>query len=346
MLAGQREQQIGDRAEDSQRIPRPGAARRAGADVPCRQQSCQLHALPVRQPRPGRVVGAAHGLLQGLDPAVQGKAACRLVEVAAQDVEGGGPSRQFLHQPGLADAGLAGDDGDAARGSRGATQEIVQTAQLGIASHEQPRGRRGRPRRRADAAVRAVGVQQRPVERLRGAVRLQAELTLERLGAQPVLANGGSATALARVELHDGAVQGLLERVDGQRAECRGDGGLDAVLAQLALQQPVQGREGDLPESLTLGEQPVLERASLRGEALQEVALVQRRRPLQGVAIPRRRKPLEDNGVDVDPVCLELHGLAVDPQGRLNPMVQRTAQRRQRVPQALAGLRLSAVPPE
>jgi hypothetical protein len=77
------------------------------------------------------------------------------------------------------------------------------------------------------------------------------------------------------VEAHRGAVDGLLERVNGEqsqrRAKRRAGGALPALLGE----QPREGFERQLPQPLPLGHEPVLEQRAAEGEALQEVAPVE-----------------------------------------------------------------------
>src|SRR4030095_549248 len=58
-------------------------------------------------------------------------------------------------------------------------------------------------------------------------VRRSAELSLQRVDAVLVLAQGGFAAAQARIETHDHAMDGLLQGVQREEAKAGMDGGLE-----------------------------------------------------------------------------------------------------------------------
>ena len=88
---------------------------------------------------------------------------------------------------------------------------------------------------------------------------LGVELPLQRVHAELVLAHGGVPAPEPGVQAHDGAMDGLLQRIEREEPEA----GLDPRLGDAGLlvmgQQVPEPLEGQLVQALPLGRQPLLE---------------------------------------------------------------------------------------
>ena len=111
-------------------------------------------------------------------------------------------------------------------------------------------------------------------------------------------------------------MHGLLERVERDQPERRLQGVLGGPGPALLREQLGQGLEGELPQPVSLGHEPVLEERAAEGEALQELAPVESGRPRQGIHVTHPREALKRFGVHVARVRVEGKGLAGQGQAR------------------------------
>jgi hypothetical protein len=227
---------------------------------------------------------------------------------------------QRADEPRLADPGFTRHRHDAPLTSDHLLEALLEPGDVRLAP-EQRRPRRGQleGRRlafghRAGARIlpdiRDVGrlcglPQQLLVQRLRLSLGLGAQLSLQTVDAQLVLLERRRPAPLPRVELHQGAVHGLLQRIEREQPQRRPDGAFRAGGPGLVGQEPGQGLQRNLAEPLALGHQPVLEQRLGRSEAEEQVAPIERRRLLQRLGRPFRGAALEGHQVDRDALRIE-----------------------------------------
>ena len=89
---------------------------------------------------------------------------------------------------------------------------------------------------------------------------LGVELPLQRIDAEVVLAERGFPTSEPRIEPHERAVNGFLQCIQGEEAEAGLDGALGGAGPLLGEEAP-QCLHGQLPQTLPLGGEPIVERA-------------------------------------------------------------------------------------
>jgi hypothetical protein len=170
------------------------------------------------------------------------------------------------------------------------------------------------------------------------------KLALEGGHAELVLAQGGTPATELRVQTHERAVHGFLERIQGQEPEGRLHGRLGRARRALLGQEPGEGAQGHLVQALVLAEQPLLELGLVQREAGEEVAMVEGRGLLQIGQGARLDALLEDRRIDGDNGRVEGNGVRIDAQ-RVGSG-HGAADGRQSLAKAGAGLGLAHVAPE
>ena len=193
-------------------------------------------------------------------------------EVTAARTRGG----ELPDQAGLADAGFPADEhepGEAASGGRPARRQPLQ---LLVTSDQRGTGRDGHP-----PAVRGCRDQLLVLGGELGA-RAHAELPLERPRAFVVHPQGPHPPARPRVQQHQPARAGLVERVELQQLlrVADGRGAVAPLVGQVG--EPAEHRPVALPETLAVRLHPVVVAVG------QEVAPVERPRPLQHLGVAAR----------------------------------------------------------
>ena len=173
-----------------------------------------------------------------------------------------------------------------------------------------------------------------------------AELALEGIHAELVLAQRGLTAAEARIEAHEGAMDGLLQRVQGEEAEAGLDGGLDGAGALVMGEQAGEGLDGELVQALALGGEPFLEGALGQREPGEEVAAVEGGDLLERGGPAVGDEALELSDVDVDEGGVEGHGGPVEEEAGAGAGGESLADAGQRVAEVAAGLGVLHVPPE
>ena len=142
----------------------------------------------------------------------------------------------------------------------------------------------------------------------------RAELALEGVHADVVLAQRGLPAAQPRVEAHERAVDRLLQRVEGEEAQAGLDGRLGRAGALLVGEQSGERLDGELVQALALGGEPFLEGPLGERQAGQQVPAIESGDLLErgGPAVGDQALELRD--VDVDDRRVEGHGRAVEDQ--------------------------------
>jgi hypothetical protein len=110
------------------------------------------------------------------------------------------------------------------------------------------------------------------------------------------------------------------------------------------LQEFGQGAPGQLPESLALGEEPVLEGRRLHVEAIEEVTLIEGHRLLQLRLTSRGHESLEVDDIDVELQGIQGHCVRIDDDGPGTR--KRSSQSGEGLPEALSRLGIGDVRPE
>src|ERR1700752_1064221 len=98
-----------------------------------------------------------------------------------------------------------------------------------------------------------------------------------------------------------------------------------------------------MAQPLPLDEEPVLEAGVVNGEAIEEIAAIERRRPLQRLRCPLAQQLLEEGNIDGYGGRVEPDGLPVSDDRRQGGRLQALAEAVQGVFQAVAGLLIPAV---
>ncbi len=153
------------------------------------------------------------------------------------------------------------------------------------------------------------------VKLLGGRFRLHSELSLQNADTDLVLPKCRRPPAQLHVETHDGAVDGLLQGVEGEEPQSRSQSRLRALRGALVSKELRQRFERQLAQSLALREEPLLERRLLEGEALEQLAAIERGGSFEGGRRAFGDLALELHHVHVDGGRVQGDGLAVDQQG-------------------------------
>ena len=107
----------------------------------------------------------------------------------------------------------------------------------------------------------------------------------------------------------------LLERIEGKQPGCRADGG-QGVRPSLVGQELRERLQRQVPEPLSLRQEPLLEQGLIDRQPGEEVAGVGRGRRLERVRRALGDEPLEEHRVDLHPAGVEPHGVAFHQQER------------------------------
>lgn len=109
---------------------------------------------------------------------------------------------------------------------------------------------------------------------LRLGVRLRTDLALERADALLVLAQRRAAPAEIRIEPHERAVHGLLQRIEREQSERGLRRAFAGAATALLREQLCEGLERELAQPLPLAEQPFLPRPLIDDEPREQVAAI------------------------------------------------------------------------
>jgi len=221
------------------------------------------------------------------------------------------------HQPRVADPRLPDDCDHASVACARLGEEIAKAPHLLRSPDERSRGRSDYGRRRESG--RRTGVrsgfaagfsawllsQDLLIEPSRVGLGLHPELAPEYADADLVLAKGRSAPSLLRVEPHQGAIHGLLQRIERDQPQRRLQRGVSSPRGPLTCQQLREGAERQFAQPLPLGHQPVLEMSATEREALEEITAIQADRLLECFRVSNLHEPLEGGDIDVDRVDVQ-----------------------------------------
>ena len=263
---------------------------------------------------------------------------------------GPGVGRELVHQPRLADPGLAADHREAPAAGRQPVG-LAQRAALRLAADQGQlrRGgggggdRRGRRRGRGRQLALADGA----VQRRRLGQGRHAELPVEGAHALAVLGQRRGAVAAQGVEADELAVGGLLQRVQAQAPARVPDGRREAARLREPLDEAVE-RGGQLAaQRIGLERLPVVEvRAVAQREAREEVVAVDGDGLLQRLGGGPRIGDARAEAVEVDVDRRAAEQGDPLPRGLQRLVADRSPQRRQGAPQRPAGVALVVLGPQ
>ena len=156
------------------------------------------------------------------------------------------------------------------------------------------------PRRRR----RRRGTEDGLIQRLGRRLRLDVELAAEDVDAQLILTERGRPAAGVDVQLHEGAVHGLLKGIEREQTQTGPDRRL-RVASALVPEEPRVCRQCELAQTLALAQEPLLERRLIHLQAFEEVAAVDVRRLDESGRVAPRHEPFEPPHVHVDEGAVE-----------------------------------------
>jgi hypothetical protein len=255
------------------------------------------------------------------------------------------PGAELLHQPGLADAGLAGDQHQAGRPALGGPPQLGQPGPLASPA-DQRRAAERAGRSALAAGGEAPAVQQGLVDPPGRRRWLHAQLALQDGRAGVVGSQRPGPVAAGVVQAHQDPVGLLVQRVGAH--QLLGSGDRLGVVAAPGQQpgQPLQGLQPAPAELVAFGQEPLVL------AAFQQVAPVELDRLAEGgdAAVGRAVGPGQGGleGVDVQP-GRPVRPPLQRPRGHLEEPVevgQGLAEVVQHVAQVGPGLRLAGVGPE
>ena len=149
-------------------------------------------------------------------------------------------------------------------------------------------------------------------------LRLHTELPLEHGHAPLVLGKRRRAAAELSVEPHDGPVDSLLERIQRRQAQRRPECRLGRPRLALVGQEPRQPLDSQLPQPLSLCQEPFLERRLPDSEPGEQVSTVEPSGGVEPVRGAFAQARLEGRDVDLDRRRVERDRLPVEAEpGRL-----------------------------
>jgi hypothetical protein len=164
--------------------------------------------------------------------------------------------------------------------------------------------------------------------------------------AQLVLAEGAPAPAGLGVQLHERSIDLLTQRIDAEQPQPHLDRRLGRALAHVMAEQLRQRLQHELPQPLSLGQQPLLEWRLLDGQSREEISPIQRHGPLERVHRPAGRVALEGRHVDVDGGPVQGHRGPIQDERRGIRRGERPAKAEQRLAKAISRGVLPPASPE
>ena len=349
LTVGQSSQQLADRLEQEP-VVLPLRRRPVLGVRQLGQQPGELGAPDRREVLDHLGLPADAAVPEGSDPWGEWEDPLQLPRPAEEHTaaQAGGLAGQLGHEPALSDAGLAEDRDKPAPTCPDDLARVAQPTELGFPADERRvRGREkpvregGNLRDRAERR-RAYGLEGRPsrlgqgwqrfgrggvlatlledllVELPGRCLRLHTELPLEHGHAPLVLGKRRRAAAELSVEAHHGPVDSLLERIQRRQAQRRPECRVGRPRLALVGQEPRQPLDRQLPQALSLCEEPFLERRLPDSEPGEQVSTVE---PSGGVESFRGAfayAHLEGRDVDLDRRRVQRDRLPVEAEsGRL-----------------------------
>jgi hypothetical protein len=154
---------------------------------------------------------------------------------------------------------------------------------------------------------------------------------VEHVGADLILPERGTSPPLPLVQPHQCAMRALLERIDPEQRHCVPDGRRNVAAFLVVREQRRVCAHRPLANELALGGEPTLERLLVDGQALEEVATVQRHGPRQRARRSAPGQLQERAHVTLHARRIEHHGARIADQRARSP--ERLADQAQRLPQ-------------
>ncbi len=252
---------------------------------------------------------------------------------------------QLFDEAALADARLAREKQDASLTAQDLAERSAEMSYLLFPSDERalrrgvagPGGaRRGPSLPLEDFLVDALGL----------GFRLDAQLLPQHRHAGLVLTEGGGAPALAGEEAHERAVRALLQRIEGEQSPRRLDGRLDRATLHLLGQEPRQGLQDQLTETVALGPEPALEGLLVDAQPVEERTFVERDGGSEGGGGPLANQALEARDVHIDGGGVDGDRLRLDDEAGIFCRREDLADTKDGLSEALSRLALADVAPE
>ena len=176
-------------------------------------------------------------------------------------------------------------------------------------------------------------------------VRIDPQLLCEQIGTGAILAKGGAVSALSAIELHQRAMDTLLQRVGRQQPGGDANAGLDRAHGQMMVQQLGHGFQRHFAKSLTFRRRPALELGCGDLEALEKFAAIECDGLLQTFSFRLPNQIPEHDGIGGQRGWLKADCVLVSNQCAWVDVRQRLAHKAQRLSQAVARLHLAVVAP-
>ena len=175
---------------------------------------------------------------------------------------------------------------------------------------------------------------------------VRAELPLQRVHAKLVLAQRGLPAPEPRIEPHDRAVDGLLQRVQREETQTGLHGRLGGAGLLLMDEQAAQALDGQLVQALPLGREPLLERALGQRQPGQQVAPIEAGDLLERGGAAVGDQPLELRHVHIHDRGVQGHARAIEDHAGPGGPGQGLADSREGVAQVAPGLGILHVAPQ
>src|SRR5262249_37572024 len=175
-------------------------------------------------------------------------------------------------------------------------------------------------------------------------LRFHAELTLERVEAEPILPERLRAPALTVGQPHQFAMGRLVRRIERQDAHRGHDRGLRAPGILVMGEEPRERVEGEHAEPLPLTQQPLVEWRFLYADPREQFALVEQDGLVESNRRATSRERLGPDDVDVESGTLDPRVTMVGQKDRVG--AQGAPERRKRLPQTLPRVLFARVGPE
>ena len=194
----------------------------------------------------------------------------------------------------------------------------------------------------ADVRVRLPGLHDLLVKALGLRAGFDLKFALQRIPTNVVLADGLIGVTMGGIGPHERAVRILAHRIESDQTLGR----RDAFGAGELCRQLVQHRDRHVAQPRTLEGQPLLEGRIADGKSIHKIPGVERCSLTQVVDLGGCRQPLELDDIDRESRRVATQRVRIyDQRLRIDP-IEIAPKSAQRLPQAAAGLSVSAVAPQ
>ena len=195
-------------------------------------------------------------------------------------------------------------------------------------------------------SCRATFAHQLAIELLGGRLRCDIQFTSERIATQAILPQRFRIRVASRMQLHERAMRGFVQRLERDQADARIQCSIRVVGCDAKIGQLVQHFAHLLAQREALGAQPFLEGGGARVETIQQIAAIVADGLLQRCAGAGGDRATEGAEVAADQCTVDGDGFAVGEQPGLRSRRQRLAQCCERLSQARACEFLVGIFPE